>query len=71
MIKSELQQELRAMLDPEWYSIHEYIHRLNDVIDGCTEQEDREELSVAIDHINLAIISMTKVLNRNKKGEQL
>jgi len=64
MIKPELQQELRAMLDPEWYSIHEYVNRLNDVIDGCTEQEDREDLTAAIDYINLAIVNMEKVLNR-------
>ena len=69
MIKPELQQELNAMVDPTWYSMHDYVRRLNDVIDGCTEQKDREELSVAIDHINLAILSMTRVLNRNKKGK--
>lgn len=55
---------LMHMLSPYWNDIHDYIDGLNDIIDNCDNQEDREDLSVAIDHINLAIVNMEKVLKR-------
>lgn len=64
MLDPESKEILMHMLSPYWNDIHDYIDDLNDIIDNCNNQEDREDLSVAIDHINLAIVNMEKVLNR-------
>lgn len=66
MLKQKEWNELYVMLSPSYNDIHDFVDGLNDIIDNCDNQEDREELTIAIDHINLAIISMMKVLNKKE-----
>ena len=67
MLNPESKEMLMHMLSPYWNDIHDYIDDLNDIIDNCDDQQDKEDLSVATNYINLAITNMEKVLNR--KGE--
>ena len=67
MLNPEAKEMLRCMLSPYWNDIHDQLDNLNDIIDICDDQQDKEDLSVAANYINLAITNMEKVLNR--KGE--
>ena len=66
MLKPEQKERLYCMLAPQWAPLDDYVDTLNDIIDDCDDQEDREELSTAIDYLNLAIITIQKLY---KKGE--
>lgn len=66
MLNPEQKERLYCMLAPQWSPLDDYVDELNDIIDGCDDQEDREELSIAIDYLNLAITTIQKLY---KKGE--
>ena len=64
MLKPEQKEKLYCMLAPQWSPFEDYIEELNDIIDDCDDQEDREELAIAIEYLNLAIIRIQKVYKK-------
>lgn len=65
-MSDESLEYLRCMISPYWSNIDDYIDGLNDIIDECKNNEDRENLTNAIDGFNLVIINIKKVLKRYK-----
>lgn len=66
MLQPEQRERLYCMLAPQWAPLDEYIDELNDIIDSCDDQEDREQLAIAIDYLNLAITTIQKLYKKGK-----
>lgn len=60
---------LRTLIHPSWSDIDDKIDALNDIINECDDQEEREYLSSAIDGYNLVIVNIQKILDKNRKGK--
>ena len=67
MLKPEQKEKLYQMLSPYYHPLDEYVDELNDIIDECDDQEDREQLSTAIDYLNLAIVTIEKLYKEGGK----
>lgn len=59
-------EELRCLIHPSWSNIEDHIDLLNDILDNCEDQEEREWLSTAIDGFNIVITNIQKVLDKEK-----
>lgn len=59
-------EELRCLIHPSWSNLQDYIDLLNDILDRCEDQEEREWLSTAVDGFNIVITNVQKVLDKEK-----
>ena len=64
MLNPEQKERLYCMLAPQWSPLDDYVGELNDIIDECGDQEDREELTIAIEYLNLAIARIQKLYKK-------
>lgn len=64
MLNPEQKERLYCMLAPQWSPLDDYVDELNDIIDECDNQEDREELTIAIEYLNLAITRIQKLYKK-------
>ena len=60
-------EKLRNCVSLYFSNSEDYINPLNDIIDETDDEEDRESLSTVIDYINLAILEIQRVVERNDK----